>query len=331
VATTSVAGFLSAADKTKLDALSPGGGTAGDLAGGAAGQIPYQSAPDSTTFSSGLVFDGTSALTLGPTGGNAIFRAAGPASATANGQVSIVGGTGGATSGSGGAITLTSGTTSGSGSAGTITVKPGNGVAANSGAGVLVLSGGDSSGNLGGAVTLKGGNSLSGAFAGGAVNIEGGTSSAGTAGAVTVSTANVERFRVLANGAWSIGSDGTSYGTAGQVLTSNGNAAPTWQTPAGGGVGGTDTQLQYNNGGVMAGASGLNWINGSRILTIGTTSAGFIQNPAAVTGGTVALNIRLVAPQARSISRRVMASARWSLVPSTCWRAELLELQRAVP
>ena len=230
VATTSVAGFLSAADKVKLDAISPGGGSASTLSGGTAGQVPYQSAPGTTSFSAGLLFDGTSALTLGPTSGNAIFRAAGPSSATANGgQVTISAGAGGATSGSGGAITLTSGTTSGSGSVGAITVKPGNGVAANSSPGLLTLSGGDSSGNAGGAVTLKGGNSSSGSFAGGAVNISGGTSAAGTAGAVVVSTAGTERFRVLANGAWSVGASGTATGNAGQVLTSGGNSAvPVW-------------------------------------------------------------------------------------------------------
>jgi hypothetical protein len=235
LATTSVAGFLSAADKTKLDALTPGGGGPADtLSGGLTGQIPYQSAPDTTAFNAGLVFDGTSALTLGPQGGNAIFRAAGPANATSpGGQVSIVAGVGGATSGNGGAITLTSGTASGSGSVGAITVKPGNGVAANSSVGTLMLSGGDSSGNAGGSVTLKGGNSASGAFAGGSVNISGGSSAAGAGGAIILSTDEVERLRILEGGAWSVGTGGTATGTLGKVVMSAGpSAPPSWQLPS---------------------------------------------------------------------------------------------------
>lgn len=48
-------------------------------------------------------------------------------------------------------------------------------------------------------------------------------------------------------------------GTTGQFLGANTGAAPTWQTPAGGGSGspgGSTTQLQYNNAGAFGGISG---------------------------------------------------------------------------
>ncbi len=46
-------------------------------------------------------------------------------------------------------------------------------------------------------------------------------------------TNNTEQVRITATGGVSFGSSGTAYGTSGQVLTSNGNAPPTWATPAG--------------------------------------------------------------------------------------------------
>lgn len=47
-----------------------------------------------------------------------------------------------------------------------------------------------------------------------------------------------------------------TVGTAGQVLTSNGpGALPTFQAPGTGSPGGTNTQLQYNNSGVLSGLS----------------------------------------------------------------------------
>jgi hypothetical protein len=49
-------------------------------------------------------------------------------------------------------------------------------------------------------------------------------------------TSSVERMRITSNGGVSFGSSGTAYGTSGQILQSNGDAAPTWITPAAGGV-----------------------------------------------------------------------------------------------
>jgi hypothetical protein len=54
----------------------------------------------------------------------------------------------------------------------------------------------------------------------------------------------------------------TNFGTAGQVLQSNGSSAtPTWGSPAAG-AGGSDTQIQYNNSGVLAGNSTYTMVSG---------------------------------------------------------------------
>ena len=54
----------------------------------------------------------------------------------------------------------------------------------------------------------------------------------------------------------------TNFGTSGQVLTSAGSGAtPTWGSPAAG-AGGSDTQIQYNNAGVLAGNSTYTMVSG---------------------------------------------------------------------
>lgn len=64
-------------------------------------------------------------------------------------------------------------------------------------------------------------------------------------------------------------------GTAGDVLTTNGAAAnPTWETPAGGSPGGSDTQVQYNNGGSFGGASAMVYDDTDNNLGIGGTPNG---------------------------------------------------------
>jgi hypothetical protein len=78
----------------------------------------------------------------------------------------------------------------------------------------------------------------------------------------------------------------TAAGTTGQFLGANTGAAPTWQTPAGGSPGGSDTYVQYNSGGTtFAGSANLTF-NGSNLsvgpaittntsnLLIGTSTAG---------------------------------------------------------
>jgi hypothetical protein len=123
-----------------------------------------------------------------------------------------------------------------------LTVRGGNGTGANNNAGSLNLIGGSyTSSNIGvgGNVNLTGGAVTgTGTGVGGNVVISGGTATNASGGYISMSTtataggAVVERFRLLANGAWSVGSNGTSTGTAGQVLTSQGSsAAPTWTSP----------------------------------------------------------------------------------------------------
>ena len=68
-----------------------------------------------------------------------------------------------------------------------------------------------------------------------------------------------EKFRINTLGALGIG--GNNYGTAGQVLTSQGpNSAVTWGSgggSGGGSVAGSNKQIQFNDGGSLAGANGL--------------------------------------------------------------------------
>jgi hypothetical protein len=54
----------------------------------------------------------------------------------------------------------------------------------------------------------------------------------------------------------------TAAGTAGQVLQSNGASAPTWVTSPAAGAGGANTQIQYNNSGVLAGNSTYTMVSG---------------------------------------------------------------------
>jgi hypothetical protein len=54
----------------------------------------------------------------------------------------------------------------------------------------------------------------------------------------------------------------TAIGTAGQVLQSNGASAPTWVTSPAAGAGGSNTQIQYNNSGVLAGNSTYTMVSG---------------------------------------------------------------------
>ena len=68
-----------------------------------------------------------------------------------------------------------------------------------------------------------------------------------------------EKFRINTLGALGIG--GNNYGTAGQVLTSQGPNSPvTWGSgggSGGGSVAGSNKQIQFNDGGSLAGADGL--------------------------------------------------------------------------
>jgi hypothetical protein len=69
--------------------------------------------------------------------------------------------------------------------------------------------------------------------------------------------------REVYNSSGALGLNGPNYGTSGQVLTSNGSSAvPTWTTVSGGSAAGSNTQIQYNNGGAFAATAAFTY-NGS--------------------------------------------------------------------
>lgn len=181
-----------------------------------------------------------------------------------------------ASGGTGTAVTLAGGNGAVSSSGGAVTVAGGNTGGASGGAtpggAVTIIGGTGNSSSGGGAVTVSGGYTGGGAGAvGGVLTLSGGTGqSAGVGGAIVLSTApttvQVERLRILNNGAWSVGTGGAATGTSGQVLTSQGAAAaPTWTTVSGGGSG-TVTSVAASS------ANGAITITGSPITTTGTIS-----------------------------------------------------------
>lgn len=172
-----------------------------------------------TTVGSPLIINAASAVLTGP--------------ANTVGSLAIVPGVINPST-TGNALTLTGGTSSGGNSVGgAISITGGAGVGSLQG-GATTLQGGSGFGG-GGTTVVQGGNST-GTGAAGFVSIVGGTNSSGNAGGYIVlstspSTAanQLERLRILNNGAWSVGTGGAATGTAGQVLTSAGALAPpTW-------------------------------------------------------------------------------------------------------
>lgn len=185
-------------------------------------------------------------MTLGTAGGsNVTITAAGPAaSAVAGTPLTVKAGTGGSAA-SGGELRLYGGDASGTTApGGNVVIRGGAGKSAQPG-GTVTIQGGFGEGGLaqgdGGQVILSGGyaDQTSGNGDGGAVTIRGGLRGANTSavgGPIIFQTSNsqtqVERFRILSDGAWSVGTAGNNVGSSGQVLTSQGaGAAPIWATP----------------------------------------------------------------------------------------------------
>jgi hypothetical protein len=79
----------------------------------------------------------------------------------------------------------------------------------------------------------------------------------------------------------------TAAGTAGQVLQSNGASAPTWVTSPTAGAGGSTTQVQYNNAGVLAGSANFTF-NGTTVTTANDASISGLK--VGKGGGAVATN-----------------------------------------
>ena len=86
-----------------------------------------------------------------------------------------------------------------------------------------------------------------------------------------LATSGTERFRIGQSGELGIG--GATYGTSGQVLTSGGSgAAVSWgdvsASPAG-----SDSQIQYNNGGSLGGDADFTWDDANNRLVIGSVAS----------------------------------------------------------
>ena len=98
-----------------------------------------------------------------------------------------------------------------------------------------------------------------------------------TSGIDKVIVANLVPTSIYANGA---------AGTGGQLLSSNSTGGVYWSTPSAG-VAGSDTQVQFNDGGALAGEAGLTYNKTTDTLTVaGSVLAGATVNAAALTVGT---------------------------------------------
>jgi hypothetical protein len=94
----------------------------------------------------------------------------------------------------------------------------------------------------------------------------------------------------------------TGPGSSGQVLTTNGSGVTTWSTPAV--VAGANTQVQYNNSGVLAANGGFTY-DGASAITLGASSASIGRivlnnatnaNNVAVRSGTTTISYTLTLP-----------------------------------
>ena len=149
-------------------------------------------------------------------------------------------------------------------------------------------------------LTLSGGLPTWAASSGGVTTFSAGTTgltpSSATSGAITlagtlaIANGGTNATATPTAGAVPYGT-GTAYaftaaGTVGQALLSNGSSAPTWGTPTAG-AGGSNTQVQYNSSGVLAGSANMTFSGTALTLandaTIHTLTVG-------LGGGAVASN-----------------------------------------
>lgn len=217
-----------------------------NISGGAATQIPYQSAASTTAFSTGLTWTAsTNTLGLGTAS----------TSTTISSTAALLLTTAGAATAT--ATTISSGASSAN-----------NGPAVNITAGAGSINGGH--------VNITSGNAGGGNFGGNVIITTGTSTTAANNGYLSVTTNTTERFRILAGGAWSVGSTGTAYGTAGQVLTSNGNAAPTWTAaPAATNIsGGATNQIPYQSAASTTAFNVGLTFDGSNTLSVGQYTNG---------------------------------------------------------
>jgi len=107
------------------------------------------------------------------------------------------------------------------------------------------------------------------------------------------STLNINRDTLLTDADMATMRDGDVFrdSTALNVLKS-------WPATLGGGGGGTpggsDTQVQFNDGGAFGGDDGLTWDKTNNILTVGTVAAsGYIGSPSAASANTNGVDLRI--------------------------------------
>lgn len=294
-ATTADPGSMSAADKTKLDALPPAlslpvskanGGTAS-----ATGDLVADNVLTTPSLTSVAALAITAAAGTGAGTGSAIAATAGRGGATGfGGAVAITAGAGGATSGTGGSVAVTGGAGAGStsGGGGGATVSGGAGGPTTGGGGVARLFGGAASaGNSsgGGAQVVAGASKGSGS--GGTVTITGGAAdTTGVGGAILITggvggtTSGAGGLAQMVGGSATAGSG--ANGGAATLQAGNGREA---------GTGGATT-VRGGNGGTsgIGGAVDINGGTGASIngaVNIATTNASVVTIGRA--GGSVSL------------------------------------------
>src|SRR5579859_1133547 len=235
---TTIAGLTSVTSTSFVGALTGNASTstsATNIAGGAAGSLPYQTGAGATTFlavgSAGQVLtlsggvptwatpasSGLTATFIGYGSGSNSLTGTSDFTWTDSAQTLTMG-----TATTGASIVATAG--SGVGPQFSITGSAG---AAASGGGAVVITGGagGASGAIGGLVTIMGGASSTN-FNGGQVSLVGGTASAGLGGLAIVQGGNATASGALGGNVLITGGNATvGVGTAGSVTISTGNAA----------------------------------------------------------------------------------------------------------
>ena len=97
-----------------------------------------------------------------------------------------------------------------------------------------------------------------------------------TTAAFTITGVHTHNANVVIGTAAGISANG-GYGTSGQVLTTNG-AGVYWSSAAGGSVGGSNTQIQFNDSGSANGTAAITFNKTSNTLTLDNTSSLVVGN-----------------------------------------------------
>jgi hypothetical protein len=294
--------------------------TFGNITGSALG-MTIQPQTASVVETPGTLALSTSAATQANTAGGPLTISTGAGNGTGrSGNISISTAAGSATATGPGVISIASGnTTSSSFSGDGITIKAGNNIAASSTGQSVSVTGGDGTsvggfvniqaglGTIGGIVNITGGTANGGTSGG--INIIGGTSATSQAGTVrirggTTTTGTVGAVDILTPGGTSVVKVTSSAGASQLGVF---NTTPVIQQAATGtasvhaalkayglltaastyalDIGGSTTQVQYNNAGAFAGNANFTYDSGTNTLTTGN-----------ITGSALGMTIQTKAP-----------------------------------